>query len=441
MKRIDDLQSFVPRIDMAPEVLVAPAYAAGLHEDHGDLVQSELPDARMELPPLHEVRSATESYLNTLNASLPLFHPGRLLQSINNWYAHPGRRNRKAWAAINVVLALAHRQTPPNEAMSSESAAYYLHNAQTVLSELIMGDADLLNVQILIGMVMLFQGTQDLKPATMLIAIALRLAHELGLHTRSAECLDTSQTLERDRVFWIAYLLDKDISFRTSQPPVQREADIDLEWPSAEPEDGAGNVYHANGTAPFNFLRCRVDIARIQGEVYDFMFATLTGTIDDHQHNEGIVRLNHMLDKWLSSIPPPLRPSSVLQVGQPYLCRSLAVLYSTHLACRNQVYRANAMASRWMQSLQSFGRTVTQQGHVVPAPIPTPSLRDWDQLVDETRGYMRLFWGVELRDQAFIWSENYCIVNARMPANNLRFQDDRMHIYLRFSLFDCKYHV
>lgn len=397
LKRIDELQSIAPTWDKAPGVL-----AAGPPEDQVDLIQQELPGARMELPPLQEVLSATESYLTTLNAVLPLFHPGRLLQSINNWYAHPGRRDRRTWAAINVVLALAHRRIPPDEATLSESAAYYLQNAQTVLSEVIMGDADLLSVQIVIGMVMLFQGTQDLKPATMLIAIALRLAHELGLHTRRAEYVETSQVLERDRVFWIAYLLDRDISMRTSRPPVQREVDIELEWPSAEPEDGAGNVTDADGTLSFNFLRCRVWLARIQGEVYDSMVATRAGTMD----NENIARLNHMLDDWITSIPPPFRPSSVLQAGQPNLCRSFVVLYSTHLACRTQVYRAHAMASRWMQSLQTFGKTVTQHGHIIPAPLPTPSLHDWEKLVDETRGYMQLFWAVERRDLAFIWSEN-----------------------------------
>ncbi|KEF55363.1 uncharacterized protein A1O9_08113 [Exophiala aquamarina CBS 119918] len=442
LKRIDELQSLVPRSDKAPDVLAASPPAAGLHEGPVDLVQKELSDVRMELPPLQEVLSATAVYLTTLNAVLPLFHPGRLLQSINNWYAHPSRRDRTTWAAINVILALAHGRMDPNEATLSESAAYYLHNAQTVLSEVIMGDAALLNVQILVGMVILFQGTQDLKPATMLIAVALRLAHELGLHTRRAGYLDTSQILERDRVFWIAYLLDRDISLRTGRPPVQREADIDLEWPSAEPEDGAGHVAYADSAFGFNFLRCRVRLARIQGEVYDFMVATRAGTMDDYLRGENIVRLNYMLDDWISKIPPPFRPGSVLQAGQPNLCRNLAVLYSIHLACRTQVYRAHAMDSRWMQSLRSFGRTVTQEGHVVPAPLPTPSLQDWEKLVDETRSYMRLFWGIERRDQAFIWLEKF-LHHRRLGWQLTCYivQDDRVHVYYGISLFDSQHHV
>ncbi|KAI1624596.1 fungal-specific transcription factor domain-containing protein [Exophiala viscosa] len=436
-QRIDELQGLVPRWDKASDV---PAASVGLHEVQVDLVQQELPGARMELPPLQEVLSATEVYLTTLNAVLPLFHPGRLLQSINDWYAHPGRRQPPTWAAINVVLALASRR---DEATLRESAAYYLHKAQTVLSEVIMGDADLLNVQILVGMVMLFQGTQDLKPATMLIAIALRLAHQLGLHTRRANHLDTSQVLERDRVFWIAYLLDRDISLRTSQPPVQREADIHLEWPSAEPEDGAGNVTGVDGGS-FNFLRCRVRLARVQGEIYDFMVAMRAGTMDNYQRDEDMVRLNHMLDEWISTIPPPFRPSSVLQIGQPNLCRSFAVLYSTHLACRTQVYRAHAMASRWMQSLQSFGRTITQRGRIIPAPLPTPSLQDWEKLVDEARGFMQLFWGVERRDQAFIWmtactyiSGSVCLTaNILFEPFHASVEDDLSLVNLSISLLE-----
>lgn len=405
-KRIAELQSLVPSRDKTPDVL-----ADSLHEEQVDLDQKELPDAGMQLPPLQQVLSATEVYLTTLNAVLPLFHPGRLLQLINNWYAHPGRRERTTWAAINVVLALAHGRISPEDATLGESAAYYLHNAQTVLSEVIMGDADLLNVQIVLGMVLLFQGTQDLKPATMLVAIALRLAHELGLHTRRLESLDASQVMERDRVFWIAYILDRDLSMRTSRPSVQRESDIDIEWPSAEPEDGAGTVTTADGTFAFNFLRCRVRLARIQGEVYDFMVATRAGTMDDYRRGENIVRLNYMLDDWMSSIPPPFRPESFPHAEPLNLCRGFAVLYSTHLACRTQVYRAHAMDSRWMQTLRSFGETVAQQGYIVPAPLPTPSLQDWDKLVDETRGFMRLFWDVECRDQAFIWSE-HCLYHS-----------------------------
>ena len=406
LKRIDELESSVSRGDKSSDSLLASAHAATIRENEVDIAVKEISDARLELPPLQQVLSATEVYLTTLNAVLPLFHPGRLLQLIKNWYEYPGRSDHITWAAINVILALAHRRIPRDGTTLDEGVAHYLQNAQTVLSEVTMGEVHLLNVQIVLGMVLLFQGTQDLKPATMLIAVALRLAHELGLHTRRAEGFDASHVLERDRVFWIAYILDRDISMRTSRPPVQRETDIDLDWPSAEPDNGAGSLTKAESNCSLSFLQCRVSLARIQGEVFDFMVATRAGTIDDYQRDKDTVHLNHMLDDWMSSIPPPFRRNSVLQTGQQDLCRSIAVLYATHLASRSQVYRAHAMASRWMQSLRSYGKTVTQDGHVAPVPLPTSSLQDWEKIVEESRGFMQLFWAVEQRDQAFIWFVN-----------------------------------
>ncbi|KAK5049320.1 hypothetical protein LTR84_004249 [Exophiala bonariae] len=402
LEKIEELRGHATTLDEPPEALSIIASPMDFHEDQVHLGVKEHPKIALALPPLNEVLSAAEVYLTTLNTILPLFHPGRLLQLINSWYTHPGRRERTAWAAINVMLALAHSRISPNDGPSNENATFYLNNAQSVLSEVIMGEGDLLNVQILVGMVLILQGMQDLKPAIMLIAIALRLAHELGLHRRKPESLNKSKALEQDRVFWIAYLLDRDIGLRSSRPPVQREADIDLEWPSSDPEDGAGNVTTSDGTFPFNFLRCRVRLARIQGEVYDFIVTTRAGKTDNYQRDDNIIRLNRMLDDWISTIPLPFRPSSVIKFGQPNLCRSFAILYSTHIACRTQVCQAHAMALPWIQNLRGFGRTLTQQGQALPIPLPTPSFRDWEKLVAEIRGFMQLFRQVNPRDQAFI---------------------------------------
>ena len=357
----------------------------------------------MQLPPLEQVLTAAESYLATLNVILPLFDPDRLLRLINDWYCYPNQRQTTTWAAINVILALSYRQMPLDESTLHESAALYLNSAQVVLSEVIMGDAGLINVQILVGMVILFQGTQDLKPAATLIAVAIRLVHQLGLHTRaSTEFLSDSQVKERDRVFWIAFVLDRDISLRIKQPPILHEKDIYLEWPSAEPDDGTGIVMSADGTAGFNFLRHRVRLAQIQGQVLHFMTSAHAGTLIDDERDDRAARLNLTLDEWIASVPPPFRPNSVLQAGETRLCRSFAVLYSTHLSCRVLVCQTHAMETRWMRSLKSFGQTVTQ-GYGLPLPIPTRSSQQWQKLVSEARDFMRLFCGVEPRDPAFTW--------------------------------------
>ena len=361
-------------------------------------------DATLELPPLSEVFSAAETYLKTVNSVLPLFRPEALLHRIRAWFEYRiDQRDRTAtWAALNVVLALARRHAPADETAPEKNVAYFLNNAQSVLNEVIMSKTDLLNVQVLVGMVMLFQATLDLKPAAILISVALRLAHELCLHTQSKdpEHLDPAMKLERARVFWIAYILDRDISMRTKQPPVQRQADIGIDWPSAEPQDEAGLVPGINGSPRFNFLLSRVKLAHIQSEIFEIMYSARAQTLDSFERLENMARLRRMLDDWSFDIPPQFCPSSILQVGEPGICRAFGILYSTHLACRTLVCQAHVMESAWLQRLQDFGRKSAERGAVVPVPaLP----QGWSELVHESREYMRLFMGIEWKDPAFIW--------------------------------------
>ncbi|CRG85376.1 hypothetical protein PISL3812_02458 [Talaromyces islandicus] len=356
-------------------------------DNHVGFVDQRLHDGLLDLPPLQETLPFVEKYLATLNSILPLFHPGRLLHSLKSWYdAPPGQRDCATWAAINVVLALAHRQVPPDQA--NKTTAYFLHKAQSVLTEVIMGKADIINVQLLLGLVMLFQGTRNLKPAAMLIAVALRLAHELGLHTRkgSSENFNQSTTLELDRVFWIAYILDRDISMRTGQPPVQLETDIDLELPSANPKDGAGLVFAADSSSSFNFFRARVELARIQGKVYELMLSVPAKRLDAYQRGGSMAQLHYMLDVWASQIPLQFQPQNLLTTCEPDLVRNLGILHATHLSCR------------------------TQKRMVEPIVLP----QGWQVFVNESREYMRLFMGVERKDTAFV-CEPYPFISPTRP--------------------------
>lgn len=354
----------------------------------------------LELPPQHEVMSAAQRYIAGFNSAIPLFNPDRLLRVIDRWYASSNQRDCTTWAAINTMLALVYRQTPPEEATPSRNTAKYTNNAQSVLANVVMGETTLLSVQVLVGMSLLFQGVQDLKPATMLISMALRLVHQLGLHTRkSSEHLNSDLALERYRVFWIAYILDRDISMRTKQPPIQREMDIDLEWPSADPQDGAGLFVSADSTSSFNFFLSRVQLAQIQGEIYDAMYSTKSRSLSTQEKIEKAAGLRYRLDDWFSLVPQQFRPEVVLRMGEVHLSRCSAVLFATHLSCRMSICQVHIMETRWLQTLQDFGREAVRGEVVSPAPSPL----GWHELVKECREYMKLFAGILQKDPAFIW--------------------------------------
>lgn len=59
---------------------------------------------------------------------------------------------------------------------------------------------------------MFLMGTPNPQPSFFLVAAALRLAHSLGLHKKGSTFsgLDKAEIEQRQRVYWIAYMLDKE---------------------------------------------------------------------------------------------------------------------------------------------------------------------------------------------------------------------------------------
>jgi hypothetical protein len=148
------------------------------------------------------------------NLVIPLFHQPTFMKMLRGWYTDRTQRDRGTWAAVQIVMALGFR-TPrltatDSPAVQTEKADVCLKNAQSIVSELVTRDGDLLGVQILLGIVMLFQNSRDPKPAAVIIGTAVRLAHRLRLHAQeSAQFFTAEEAEQRSRVFWIVYTLDK----------------------------------------------------------------------------------------------------------------------------------------------------------------------------------------------------------------------------------------
>jgi len=55
------------------------------------------------------------------------------------------------------------------------------------------------------------QGTPNPQPSYFLVAGAIRLAHSIGLHKRGSTFdLNPTEIEQRKRVFWIAYMVDRE---------------------------------------------------------------------------------------------------------------------------------------------------------------------------------------------------------------------------------------
>ncbi|KAH6867421.1 fungal-specific transcription factor domain-containing protein [Thelonectria olida] len=394
-EKIEKLESLTPQNAVTHQVSVS------ISEDTGGPKDSHQSGA-MSLPPLEETLPMIKKYLATFNSILPLFDSKTLLATVKQWYWHPRQRDQTTWAAINVALALANRHTDRNESPLSNSVAEYLDNAQSALTHVIMSDIDLINVQVLVGLVMLFQGAENLRPPMVLIATALRLAHKLGLHTRQGSMhLDRSEALQRDRVFWIAYILDKDLSLRTRQPPIQLDADVDLDLPPEEPidNDDTGFLFTSDGRSKVNFFRVRVQLACIQGNVYDCLYSARSQNLSLEQRARNVQHIRSMLEGWKSHIPDEFSANTISRASATELSRYFCILYSSRLSCLVLISNADTWDGKWVRDLQEYGRKVAVGQPALPVLPPN----DWQTLVTASRDYMRMFVSIPNKDASFVW--------------------------------------
>ncbi|KAM0245788.1 hypothetical protein ACHAP5_005107 [Fusarium lateritium] len=362
--------------------------------------------ASLDLPPLDEILPVVDHYFSSFNTVIPLFSQHDFMKRLTTWYNSPNTRDRASWAAIQTVMAIGYR-TPQlsltdSQSVHIEKADQCLRNAQSVVSELVTRDEDLLGVQIILGIVMLFQNSRDPKPASVLIGTAVRLAHRLRLHSQEATMnFPAAEAEQRSRVFWIAYTLDKDICLRASTPSSQFDEDIDISLPTLAPADSVGLIWTQNGQVHFNYHRRRVELAYIEGKVYDLLYSNRASKVKGKERQNRVSRLQSMLDQWYERIPAEFHIENVTATVGPSQLVQMTKMHHGFLLTEVMIHGIYSSNAEWMKRISSLGRSsITNMGNFDDGGKPTgakcreqapPLPEGWTQCVNVSRGCMKLF--------------------------------------------------
>ncbi|KAI3397702.1 hypothetical protein diail_10471 [Diaporthe ilicicola] len=296
------------------------------------------------LPSYHELPTKTlalelvDDAFRSFICFFPLFDEQEFLQEFEHQYLESSPSSPAWWACINVILSLAHRF----RAMRTLETAYenaqscgYIHNALAVVSELSVLRQSLPAIQALIGMAIILQGSPNPQASSVLTATAVRLAQAMGLHRRvQDQTLSVSQAEQRKRVFWIAYLLDKDISLRMGQPFAQDDDDMDAELPAETPTD-LTLIGNGDGCQKINFFNTRIGLAVIQGQVYKSLYSVQAARQSEAQKAAVAYELSSVLAYWRSSVPVDFEdsPEAPLQAPLPTVFIHMLILRFTYVNC------------------------------------------------------------------------------------------------------------
>ncbi|KXG45454.1 Transcription factor [Penicillium griseofulvum] len=310
------------------------------------------------LPPKEEALSLFKDFFENFNCMFPLFHEATFMHLVERQYSRDPYEGSGWWASINVALAISHRLRVMSNLVPHEEdkkAWLYLKNAMGVLTELTMRNTDLLSVQALLGMSLFLQGTPNPQPAFFLVAAAIRLSHSIGLHKRGSSFgLNVVEVEQRKRVFWIAYLLDKDICLRSGRPPVQDDDDMNVELPSEDPPDNVGNVPLSDGRSKFNLFRSLCEFATIESRVYKRLYSAKASKQSDGELLNTIGELDKELEDWKDSIPIDFRPEHEIQATHTPLIIHMVVLHFAYYNCLTTIHRMSVHHGYWTSRLSNY---------------------------------------------------------------------------------------
>ncbi|KZF24167.1 fungal-specific transcription factor domain protein [Xylona heveae TC161] len=365
----------------------------------------------ISLPPKEEALSLLKDYFENFNCMFPLFHEPTFMHLVERQYSRDPFEGSGWWASLNVVLAIAHRLrimsnlVPQDE---DQKAWAHLKNALAVFTELTLRNADLLSVQAMLGMALFLQGTPNPQPCYFLVAAAFRMAHSIGLHKRgSGFNLNPVEIEQRKRVFWIAYLIDKDISLRSGRPPVQDDDDMSVELPSEDPADNIGNIPLADGKSKINLFRLICTFAIIEGKVYKQLYSTKAAKQSDGELLNTIGELDRELEEWKDAIPVDIRPGHEINSSHTPLILHIVVLHFAYHNCLTTIHRMSVHHGYWTSRLSNFAIQGLNSRPLNPRVFSSANL-----CVSSARTSIHLIRYIPQGDYACVWLILYYPVAA-----------------------------
>ncbi|KAF2231821.1 hypothetical protein EV356DRAFT_471125 [Viridothelium virens] len=310
------------------------------------------------LPPRADVQPMIIDFFEGYNHSLPLFQPALFMQSLEEEYTQGRQENPARRAVVSIVLALSMRLNPNHDiALKNRDRAWKCaQHAFDDIPTLMMRQTDLMTVQALLGMAIFLHGTPNPRPASVLVAAAIRLAFGLGMQRRRFDSsLSPAETQQRLRVWWVAYCLDKDFSLRFEQPSMINDDDMDVELPELVPEDQVGLMITAEGRPAINLFRLRVHLAVIQSKAYLDLYSVRALEKSEEESLCAMQNLDDLLTEWNDCLPTGLDADNLVTSVNPGSRMPLMMLHLLYFNCLTIVHRVSFQNQSWTKFILHVG--------------------------------------------------------------------------------------
>ncbi|KAI6755446.1 hypothetical protein HG531_004552 [Fusarium graminearum] len=204
---------------------------------------------------------------------------------------------------------------------------------------------------------------QDPQSASNLIGMAVKMIYGLKLHLPSNRTVHYHTRHHHERIFWIAYIIDRDLSLITSEPYLLRDDEIGLNIKDIMCSEGTGNVRN-DYYETIEILEPRAELAQIQGKLYDLVRSLKASKFSLTQKRSVEERLYRMLREWHKHLYEP-RIDKNMYPGKPEELESRshrlheALLHLAYYRCLYSVANLSVSNRDWMQKLNDFSDRIS----------------------------------------------------------------------------------
>ncbi|KHN93837.1 uncharacterized protein MAM_08316 [Metarhizium album ARSEF 1941] len=218
-----------------------------------------------------------------------------------------------AKACVLAFVSLAGSHCPTAHGASQVDVDSCARDAQVFLSDIIE-DASITTLQTSLMLLLHETLCGRLQASSMYHALACRTVFALGGHTVIASTpQDGHLTFEEheDRhlrmLFWLCYVLDKDISLRTGQPPVIADQFCDLTLP--EGYAFSRFLPRQQGQLQRPWLPSDLRLSILKSKAVQLLYSNASLQKSDAELLKTIRELDEELETWRTSIPPEFSPN------------------------------------------------------------------------------------------------------------------------------------
>ena len=278
-------------------------------------------------------------FFSKCNKAIPLFNESSFMKLVQRQFSWNPDESPSWWASFNVVLAFGYMeraQKSPDGSDNIQKSLGHIKNALNVVMELFMRTADILAAQALLSLALYFQRTPNPQPLFMFAASAMRLSQSMGLHRANTFGFSPAEVEERRRIFWVAFILDADISLRTGRPSVQDVKDFDVPLPSKTPQDELG-IMTVDGVQ-INYFHMLAEFALVQRQIHRHLYTATAFKKSGENLIREINRCKEILLGWSKSFPEQFRPHRDFPSANHDLLPHVLRLHLAYHCCFAKLY-------------------------------------------------------------------------------------------------------